>query len=163
MTPSDWMKKRTENPIPGDVFEIKHQARFAYIQFVGENTRYGEIIRVAPGLLDSRTNDFESLFSTAYFTLYPINRACKLKMVEKAGALPPPPVPSSWRRRGAIIGMEIKTWFIDESGKDRIVRELSAEEASLPIASIWNHEYLLETIAEGWTPSKGLEGTQTGP
>lgn len=163
MTPIYWMKKRSANPIPGDVFEIKHQARFAYVQFVGENTRYGEIIRVVPKLLDSRANDFESLFAMAYFTFYPIILACKLKMVEKVGALPPPPAPSSWRRRGAIIGMEIKTWFIEENGKDRIVRELSPEEASLPMASIWNHEYLLEKISEGWTPSRGPEGTQAGP
>src|SRR5271165_2709367 len=60
------------------------------------------------------------------------------------------------RRRGAMTRTgQIITWIIEKDGIDTAVRkELTEEERQLPIVGLWNHEFLIIRICQGWSPEQ---------
>lgn len=51
-----------------------------------------------------------------------------------------------------MSGRRIITWIIEDGSREVVKANLSEEELRLPIAAIWNHEFLIQRIAEGWNP-----------
>jgi hypothetical protein len=62
------------------------------------------------------------------------------------GHVLPPALPLRFRRLGAISGRRIKTWIIEDDTGEMVKAKLSEEDLRLPIASICNHEYLVQRI-----------------
>ncbi len=41
---------------------------------------------------------------------------------------------------------------MEPDGTEQLKRKLSLKDRELPIAAVWNHEYLIDRINEGWKP-----------
>lgn len=137
---------------PGDVLEIKTPNGTAYIQFIGVHGEYGDAILVEPRVHATPVTDFGGLFENGYVTFYPARLAVKKAMARLIGHSNPPRMPDRLRRPGARNGRKIETWVIEEGADERVSSRLTPQEIKLPIAAIWNHEFLIKRIAEGWTP-----------
>ena len=46
----------------------------------------------------------------------------------------------------------MESWVIEGGWRNVVRQNLTDEERKLPIAGIWNHEFLRTQIAKGWTP-----------
>ncbi|KFE66802.1 hypothetical protein DB31_9016 [Hyalangium minutum] len=56
------------------------------------------------------------------------------------------------------------TWVLLEGAKETLIkRELSPEEKRLSRASMWNHEYLVQRLAEQWRPEHEHEPRPPAP
>jgi hypothetical protein len=141
----------------GDLLEILIGEALAYVAYIGRHVEYGDAIWVIPRTFEQRPADLADIFErTGYLTFYPAKSALSHKLVEIAGALSIkqiPEVPRHLRRAGARARTgEILAWIVEKDGVDTLRKQLSEDEKLLPIAAIWNHEFLLERIVEGWTP-----------
>ncbi len=150
---------RRQSLKPGDVLEVSCGRRLAYIQYVGKQPEYGDTVFVYPTLFERRPADLKCLHAVAgYLTFYPAGRAVRQGLAEVAGACPLPPglqVPSVYRREGVTDREgKVLAWIIVRDGRETVRRRLTASERKLPIASIWNHEYLVDRIVEDWRPEQ---------
>jgi hypothetical protein len=107
---------------------------------------------VRPGAVGKRLPIAPGLFASGYLIFYPANVALSFGLVKVVGNLGTvaPPV----RLRRPIIGStgKIVSWVI-ENGETTVVKKiLSEEERTLPLAEIWNHEFLQERIFDCWLP-----------
>ena len=144
------MAKRARS---GDVLVVTAVGGVILLHFLGRDPRYGDAVAVCPRLCPVDARPDEELFHDAYVTFYPVQAAMRAGLVTVAGSLPSPGVPRRLRRAGARSDSRVETWLIVEDGEDReMKRELSDEEARLPIASIWSHDLLIERVTMGWRP-----------
>jgi hypothetical protein len=147
------MAGQRKRPKAGDILELKIGDRFAYLQYIGRHSQYGDAVLVKRGLHDQQTPQADVRFAGAYVTFYPVTAAAAHGLVEVVGHLPPPEIPTRLRRAGARSGGRVRTWIIESSSGDVVKTHLSEEDLRLPIAAIWNHELLVQRIAEGWNPA----------
>lgn len=143
----------------GDVLEVQVPAGFAYVQYLGKHPGYGDVIRVLPGVHAEQVTDFSALVAAeGYCTFYPATAfvARGFTRVVHSGPLPAGVgVPTTWRRVGARAPSgEIRTWVIEAPGEQIVRKELTDSERQLPIAAIWDHEYLVQSLSEGWSPAQ---------
>jgi hypothetical protein len=130
----------------------------AYVQYTGKHPEYGPAIRVFPGaFFEVRPQDWEPLFSQGgYVTFYPVGVALSQGAVGIVGNLPLPPgegPPVRFRRPGWVTKEgKVALWFICEGEQEVRRTELSEEERRLPIAEIWNHEFLVHRLVVEWRP-----------
>jgi hypothetical protein len=136
----------------GDVLELKAGDRFAYLQYIGKHPEYGDAVLVNPRLQERQTSISAELFDGGYTAFYPAAAAIAQGLAEVVSSLSPPDLPKRLRRAGRRTGRRIDTWIIEGGSGDVVKDELSADDLRLPIASIWNHELLVQRIAEGWSP-----------
>jgi regulator of RNase E activity RraB len=137
----------------GDVLRLSTPKGFAYLQYIGRHPVYGDAVLVSPKLsehVDDQT------FLNGYVTFYPLQVAVARRFVEVVDHWEPPELPQCVRRAGATRGTEVITWTIKDGINETIKQTLSEQELKLPIAEIWNHEFLVHRILEGWNP--GFEG-----
>jgi len=140
---------------PGDVLEIHASAGGnIYLLYAGKHAVYGDGVWVCPAVQATRPALQRDFLPGAYFTFYPANAAVGRGMAQVVGSLAGRGMPNRLRRPGARIGGQVKTWVIESASGDVVKKELSEEELHLPIASIWNHEFLLDRVAEGWRPER---------
>jgi len=137
---------------PGDVLSVEVGNRWAYLHYLGKHSHYGDAVLVGAKLHDSKVAVNAELFSGGYVTFYPVGAAVAQKLVSVVGHVPPMPLPKRFRRPGAIVERRVKTWIVDGDSGDTVKSKLSDDDLHLPIASIWNHEYLIQRLAEGWNP-----------
>lgn len=144
----------------GDVVEVQTPQGLAYLQYTAKHPRLGDTIRVLPGLFAHRPEPAE-LTSLAkqegYFTFYPVGAAVRHHLVEIVDTFSIPPnlasPPLLLRSGGMTPDGKVVSWRIVDDTKEILVRrELTAEERRIPRASIWNHEYLVQRLAEQWRP-----------
>jgi hypothetical protein len=138
----------------GDVLEVKVGDRFAYLQYIGKHPHYGEAMLVSPMLHDRKSTVTNDLLSGAYATFYPVTAAIAQRLVEVVGHIAPTSLPPRFRRPGAMSGRRITTWIVEGEAGEQVRSKLTEDELQLPIASIWNHEYLVQRLQEGWSPSQ---------
>jgi hypothetical protein len=136
----------------GDVLELQAGSRFAYVQYIGKHPEYGDAILVIPGFHERETSLTSENFADGYVTFYPASAAASQGLVDVVSHLPPPPVPTRLRRAGRRSGTQVETWIIEEGAREVVKEKLSEGELRLPVASIWNHEFLIQRIAERWNP-----------
>ena len=149
------MAGRSGKTHPGDVFELVVDAGFGHVQFIGTHAEYGDAIRVAPGVSARPEGIVASLFEGGtYVTFYPLRAALSKKLIRKVGHLPASSLPQRLRRAGMRIGGRVETWIIEDETGEKLYRHLSESQLSLPIAAIWNHEFLIQRIREGWHPEQ---------
>jgi len=141
----------------GAILEIELKQGFAYVQFVGQHSEYGDVIyvfkKVFPAAISS-LDDIAQIYG--YIAFYSAKRSVKVNLSKIVGVLPLQEnvtVPSCLRRAGARgTGGKIHTWIVERNGAESVVDKLTAEQLRLPIASIWDHELLKIRISEAWTP-----------
>lgn len=149
-------------PKIGDIVEIETSSGLAYVQFTEKHTTpptFGELVRVLPGLHNTRPSDFSALAQKkeSYFVFTPLRLACRRK---QATIVSNQPVPE-WAQ--GIPIMRMANGF-DENGKGRDWYLWDGIETwpatgnpedlnNLSIAAIWGHDILTERLAERWLPS----------
>jgi hypothetical protein len=140
----------------GDVVSIPQAAGAIYLQFVGKHPEYGDAVAVCPTVMPADAAVSSDLFQAAYIAFYPLHVSLRRGYCSVAGRLPLAlEVPSRLRRVGAMSGRRILTWIIeDPPGEEVVLEALSPSEATIPIAAIWNHEFLLARVGAGWRPEK---------
>lgn len=147
------MKNTKGKVVRGDIFETAHNRGYGYVQYVGKHPIYGETILVSPSLYEAKQADVAKIFSAGYFTFYPISHAFREGAFVRLVNAEAPGLPKKWRRAGAIVKDKVVSWIIENDGIDTVKKTLSEEDSHLPIADIWNHEYLLNRLSQGWIPS----------
>jgi hypothetical protein len=143
----------------GDVLELEAGNRFAYLHYIGKHPEYGDAVLVNPRLQERQTSVTANIFSDAYVAFYPVTAAVSQGLVEVVTHLPPPTLPNRLRRAGARSGRRVDTWVIEDGSREVVKAKLTDEELRLPIAAIWNHELLVQRIAEGWIPAQEGRGS----
>jgi len=138
---------------PGDVLEINVPSGKGYVMFIGKHPKYAHAISISPHVYAERPPLSDTLFEDSYVHFYPAQRAVSHKLATIVGHLNPQPMPSIWRRNGAMTGNHTETWLIDyPDGRTTMTKALREEQRKIPIAGICNHEYLVEMIVRGWRP-----------
>lgn len=143
----------------GDVLELKAGDRFAYLHYIGKHPEYGDAVLVNPRLRERQASVTGENFSGGYVAFYPVTAAVAQGLVDVVAHLPPPNLPERLRRAGARSGRRVDTWIIEDGSREVVKAKLSEEELRLPIAAIWNHELLVQRIAEGWNPTQEGRGS----
>ena len=138
----------------GDVYEMPIDDGWGYIHYIGVHEKFGEAILVCPGTWHQRPEIDATFFEDAFLTFYPIGAALWNKLVSKVGHILPPPMPDVMRRPGWREGRKVVTWIIMTPEGEVKRKVLSEAERKLPVAVIWNHEYLVDRIRESWSPEK---------
>lgn len=151
------MKKRRAKV--GDVIEVSTPKGLAYLQYAARHPDYGDVIRVLPGLFQTRPASFEELLlEKGYFTFYPLRVAVSRGLVAVIANMPIPAGsegPGRLRRAGAISNDgRVLTWIITGENGDYLRERLTPEEKRLSIAEIWNHEMLTHQLAAKWHPEQ---------
>jgi hypothetical protein len=138
--------------VGGEILEVPVGSRFGYVQFIGEHREYGDAILVNPTLYDRQAHFPTSFFSNGYVTFYPAGLSVSSKLVEVVAQSSPPRFPKRFRRPKAERDGAVDSWVIEGGWRNVVKASLSDEERRLPIADVWNHEFLRKQIASGWTP-----------
>jgi hypothetical protein len=152
----DWIQVMARRPTPGDVLELAVPDGVIYLHYLGKHVEYGDGVVVCLRKQAKRAPVSPDLFREGYVTFYPVIAAVGRGFAAVVGHLPSPGLPERLRRRGAISGRKVETWIIEDGSKEVVKQELSDEERQLPIASIWNHEFLVQRVNEAWRPE--MEG-----
>lgn len=137
---------------PGDVLQISSGSDFAYLHYLGKHQKYGGAVAVKPNLHEAQALFTNEFFADSYVTFYPATAAFAHGLVKVVGHLPPVAVPTTLRRAGRRVDRRVETWIIEDGSREVVRGTLSDDELRLPIAGIWNHDYLMQRIAEGWNP-----------
>jgi hypothetical protein len=135
--------------VVGDVLELTLPGGVAYVTYAGRNESLGDAIWIVPKIFVTPREDWKMVFSEeGYFAFYPANAAVRRKLVRKVGFSAEAMRLLPRRRRSEADSDDqgnVTSWLIIE-GKERVVRpdtDLDETERELPIASSWNHEYLM--------------------
>lgn len=143
----------------GDVIEIPTAKGLAYAQFSNTHPRYGALLRVLPGFLNSRPSDFLELAQQpeTFVTFFPLQAAVGRNIFEIVGNVPVPDFarPFPLFRTGVEDPetRKVKVWWLWDGKKEWKVGDITTEQRKLPLRGIWNDTLLIERIEEGWTPS----------
>lgn len=167
-TKVNYSQMASRKPKIGDVAEIKTHHGLAYAQYTLDGNGSGEIVRVLPGLYNSRP-DLESLVlqRELYFVFYTLAFAirkreaeivCNLPVPEWAESEPLMRHASGRTRQGKITGWRIvpalSPLTVDFLIRTPILRELTQEQERLSIHHIWPHPVMVKELARGWTPER---------
>jgi hypothetical protein len=149
------MAKRVK---PGDVLELNAPDGWIYVHYLGRHPVYGDAMTVCPTVNSTRAKADQDLFRDGYVTFYPVAAAVRQGLAAIIGHLPSPGLPRRFRRAGVRSGRTIETWIIEGEGFRVVRKRLSDTERRLPIAAIWNHEFLVQRVSKGWRPE--MEGVE---
>ncbi len=163
---------RRKKPRIGDVYELSTEAGLAYIQYTHLTEDELPLVRVLPGLYDSRPGDIASLVQQreCYFTYYVLPYALRDGDITLVSNEPIPErareFPTMRKRWGAD---EVGLWLIGSAGiphtpeglqKMQRTRHLTTEQKRLSIDQICTHKGLVSDIVRGWTPERDDEFNQ---
>jgi hypothetical protein len=136
----------------GDVLEVVVPEGRIYLHYLGTHREYGDGVAVCTTRFPKPVAVSEDLFRDSYVVFYPVRAAVSRGLARVIGQLPSPGVPRRLRRPGARHGTKVETWIIEEDSREEMRRQLSEEDLRLPLAVIWNHEFLVQRVLEGWRP-----------
>jgi hypothetical protein len=146
-------------PRLGDVIEIPTPGGLAYLQYTHDHQRYGALVRILPGLFETRPGEISTLVQQRerFVVFFPLRAAVRQGIVEIVSSepIPEPSVPFPlFRARGAIKPgtNRVLWWALWDGQAYHRLGELSPEQRDLPIVGIWNDTLLAERIASGWSP-----------
>jgi len=137
---------------PGNVVALDTSTGAVFVHYLGKHPQYGDGVNVSPTEHPKGTAVSGDLFREAYFTFFPVSSAVARGLGKVVGDLPAPGMPSRMRRAGARSEDRVETWIIEDGSSESVTTELSEADRKLPIAAIWNIDYLLHRVAEGWRP-----------
>lgn len=155
-------------PRPGDIFEIPlEDGRLGYGQYVlyhRDPPRFGCLVRVFPGIHDTRPTDLGALTNVPeqFMTFYPLGTAVNQGLVTIVAR---PQLPEHLKAfplfkvrcaRDQQTG-RVKTWWLWDGQREWPVPQLVEEHYSLPILEIISHSVLVDRILRGWTPADEVD------
>jgi regulator of ribonuclease activity B len=155
-----------KKPKIGDIFEIKTPAGLAYIQYTHEGAGMGQLVRVLPGLFDSRPPDLGELAKQRelYFIFYTLNYAARNRQALAVShqrlpewAQPPPLMRWSLNNKAWKIFSASSPLTLEEHRRARVIHNLTPEQKRLSIHQLWPHPTLVKEIARRWTPERAEE------
>jgi hypothetical protein len=140
----------------GDILQLQTSRGHAYVQFVGKHRSYGDTIAVPPRIFEVPQRPTSVLFEDSYLAFYPASAAIRESLASVVGNDEPRhSVPIQTRRDAWPLGSRVDTWIIEDSaGDERRTKNLSPAELSLPIGSIWSHDFLLARMRTHWRPDR---------
>jgi hypothetical protein len=143
----------------GDVIEVPTPRGLAYLQYGSRHLKYGDVIRILPGLFATRPTNLEELVKEAgFFAFYPLALAVTRGLVDVVGNMPIPAGydrPKNLRYAGVRSNDgRVLTWLITNDDGNYLREKLSPEEKHLPIVRIWNHAMLIHKLVTEWCPEK---------
>jgi hypothetical protein len=139
----------------GDVFEFDTPCGLAYFQVATHHPRYKTLIRVLPGLYESRP-DIGNLVggSDRFKAFYPVDSALHEGLIRSIGVFPVPDTDARFPLMKWPIGGEGHRygWAIWD-GRREVERRanLTEEQKDYPEPGIWNHALLLDNVASDWS------------
>jgi hypothetical protein len=140
---------------PGAVLAVPVGPQLGLVQYIGEHPELGGCVWVVPRAFASLPADLGDALRDGYCAFIPARAARRRKLADVVGQadLAGRAVPIVTRRAGArAADGTVLTWVI-EGPDGSVVRErLSDAERALPVAGVWNVEFLAERIATGWRP-----------
>lgn len=145
----------------GDVIEIHTPKGLAYAQYTHRHDKppkYGEMIRVLPGLFKKRPGSFASLVTKTerFNTFVPLGAMVRRKIVEivanevipeRCKAFPVFRSGNPHPKTG-----KIDVWWLWDGERSWEVGQLTDEMKKLSIEGCCNDTYLIECIVDGWSP-----------
>jgi hypothetical protein len=143
----------------GDVVEIPTAKGLAYAQYSHKKEQWGSLLRILPGTFGNRPEDLAAVVrqKELFVTFFPLGAAVSRGIFEIVGNEPVPEAARAFPlfraagfvdRQGRVHG-----WYLWDGDREWRIGELSDEQRSLPIRSVWNDTALIEAIEEGWTPA----------
>jgi hypothetical protein len=148
------MATKSRRTRPGDVLRLNTPKGIAHLQYIGRHPEYGDAVLVSPKLRGLPEVIGSQMFSGAYVAFYPAVAAVAEGLIEVIGHLTPPSVPRRLRRPGARSSRGIDTWVIEDGVREATKSRLTQDDRRLPIAVIWNHEFLVQRLLQGWKPAQ---------
>jgi hypothetical protein len=136
----------------GDVLEIAVPEGRLYLHYLGVHPQYGDGVAVCPKRFPDPVVVEEKLFDSSYVVFYPARAAVVRGLAKVVGQLPSRGLPRRLRRPGVRRGNKVETWIIEEDSREEMKRLLSEQDLRIPLSSIWNHEFLVQRVLEGWRP-----------
>lgn len=153
-------KRRTKLEI-GIVAEVPTSRGLGYIQYTHWNELMGALVRVLPGLHQSRPTDLEAVVrrQEAYVTFVPLREAINAGLFELVGRAEVPKAAREFplfRAAGARLPgqSEPRTWWLWDGQKERNVGKLSPEQMKLPIRSTLMPPVLIARVEAQWRPGE---------
>lgn len=156
----------------GDICEIQTPVGRAYIQYTHDGGGMGELVRVLPGLFESRPSDFSELTRQRelYFIFYTLAYALRDKQAEIVSHQPVP----DWAKEYPLMrwcgardaGGKPITWKIfkastpltvEEHLRIPIIYDLTPEQRKLSVHELWPHPVMVKELSRGWTPERAEE------
>src|SRR5438128_2293482 len=156
------LKKRIHMPLVnrkrpqmGDVVEIETPKGLAYVQYTYNHKEppvYGALIRVLPGLHDSRPSDFSRLVreKERFFVFFPLGAACNRDIVKIVAHEEIPKISSgiplmrtSSRYRDKSGKMIEADWWLWDGKEERRIGKLPEKYHDLSLRESWNDTLLI--------------------
>ncbi|MHB1381614.1 MAG: hypothetical protein ACYC5A_11025 [Thermoleophilia bacterium] len=144
----------------GDVIEIETRKGLAYAQYTHKHDkppRYGELIRVLPGLHKTRPESFTDIViqKEQFIVFVPIGVFVH-RGIFKVVANEPIPEENRefplFRAGNRDSNGKVRVWWLWDGEKSWKVGEITVEQRKLPIEEVLNDTMLIKRIEEGWTP-----------
>jgi hypothetical protein len=146
-------------PRIGDVIEIETPKGLAYAHYTHEHRgtpRHGSLLRVLPGLYETRPFDFAGLVDRdeRFSVFFPLGAATNRNIVRivanEAISETKRPFPIFRSRMVSRLGVA-GPWWIWDGNKERLARRRDRW-TPRAIHAVWNDTLLIERIASGWSP-----------
>lgn len=151
--------KQRKRPRIGDIIEIPTPRGYAYAQYTHKVPSYGELLRILPGLYESRPADVASLsrMRERFHVFFPLGIATARGIVSIAGTAEIPEqaraFPTFRMAGGQDRSGRIRNWWLWDGREQRYVGQLTPEQCHLSIAEVWNDTLLIERLASRWSPA----------
>lgn len=142
-------------PQIGDVIEIRTLQGLAYAQLTHKHPSYGALLRVMPGLFDSRPESFSDLvlLEPQFSTFFPLGSACNRGIVRVVAnesictSLSEfPTFRASVKAKDGMWG----AWWLWDGVREWNIGKLKPGMEALPPRDVINDTLLIERITGGW-------------
>ncbi len=140
----------------GDIIEIPTSLGLVYAQHTHFHREYGELLRVYAQKYAQRPADLSQILQgdQQLMCFYPLQAAIKFRLVEAVGHCPVPAESAAFPLFRTGIEdrdtLKVKNWWFWDGERSWPHGELTPEQERYPMRGIWNHEYLIDRIVEGW-------------
>lgn len=147
-------------PKIGDLIEIGAPSGWAYALFTHSSKMYGALLRMFPGIFQSRPDDLSVLVhQTPLFScFFPLNAAVKQGRVAVAGKVRVPNELSAFPvfRAGMLNPAtgKVDNWWLWDGENEIRIGSLTPEQRKLDIRGVWNDTLLIERIEKQWRPEQ---------
>ena len=156
------MKPTNARIRPGAVVEIQTNRGLAYAQYTHWNALMGSLIRILPGLYDSRPSDISALVRKrdVHVAFYPLEAAVREGTVEIVGHEDVPPDARSFPRfrvpgpREPGTG-KVLSWWLWDGEREWKPEKFRPEDHQLPVREVVMPPLLVTRLEEGWSSDDG--------
>jgi hypothetical protein len=145
----------------------------AYVQYTHDGSTEGQVVRVLPGLYESRPADLASLVGQKelYFIFYLMEYPLRKGLAKVVANEPVPEwaIPHPMMRlpvgRDYDLGRVLRWRIVSAANQltlpeplnSPLLTELTTEQKKLSVRQIWPHAAMVRELARGWTPERDAE------